>query len=177
MKTYLVITVTCPDRPGIVERITDVVVRHSANWEDSRMARLGGHFAGIVMVSVARTDAQTLTQSLLTLGDADTTITVKATRFDEPAPSVRRALYHLHLMGADHEGIVHKVSAHLAARGINVESMETRLTRAPMSAAPLFHMDAIVSVPPGLLLEELESSMQQIGESLGVDIDVNTAES
>jgi glycine cleavage system transcriptional repressor len=176
MKTYLVVTVTCPDRPGIVERITETVVRHSANWEDSRMARLGGDFAGIVMISVAPAEAAALTQSLLALGDNETTVAVKKTQSEESVIRARHALYALHLVGADHEGIVHQVSAHLAAQGINVESMETRLSRAPMSAAPLFHMDAIVSVPSGLSLAALESSLQQIGESLGVEIDVNVAE-
>jgi glycine cleavage system regulatory protein len=45
-----------------------------------------------------------------------------------------------------------------------------------MSAAPLFHMDAIIKVPPELSLAELDSSLQHIAESLGVDIDVRSAE-
>ena len=53
MKTYLVVTITCPDRPGIVERLTELLVAHAANWEESRMARLGGDFAGIVKIGVA----------------------------------------------------------------------------------------------------------------------------
>ena len=52
MKSFLVVTITCPDRPAIVERVTDMVVAHGGNWEESRLARLGGDFAGIVMVSV-----------------------------------------------------------------------------------------------------------------------------
>ena len=52
MKTHLMVTITCPDRPGIVERVTEVIESFSANWEESRMARLGGDFAGIVRVSV-----------------------------------------------------------------------------------------------------------------------------
>jgi glycine cleavage system regulatory protein len=175
-KTYLVVTVTCPDRPGIVERITQIVVRHAANWEDSRMARLGGDFAGIVMISVAHADAEALKQSLMELSNEETTVAVKTTRSDDPGVCARHALYRLHLAGADHEGIVHKVSAFLAAQRINVESMETRVTRAPMSAAPLFHMDAIIKVPPELSLAELDSSLQHIAESLGVDIDVRSAE-
>ena len=91
MKTYLVVTVTCPDRPGIVERITEIVVRHAANWEDSRMARLGGDFAGIVMISVAPADASALTESLEALGDHETTVTVKATR---PMSRLRRPATH-----------------------------------------------------------------------------------
>ena len=142
MKTLLVVTITCPDRPGIVEQITQVVIRYSANWEDSRMARLGGDFAGIVMISVAPDDAAALKHALLDLSHDETTVAVKTTRADDPAVRTPHGFYNLHLAGADHEGIVHKVSAYLAAQGINVESMETKVTRAPMSAAPLFCMDA-----------------------------------
>jgi glycine cleavage system regulatory protein len=176
MKTLLVVTITCPDRPGIVEQITQIVVRYSANWEDSRMARLGGDFAGIVMISVALEDADALKHALLDLSNEETTVAVKATRADDPAVRTPHSLYELHLAGADHEGIVHKVSAFLAAQGINVESMETKVVRAPMSAAPLFCMDAVIKVPPDLPLSELDSSLQQIGESLGVDIDIRMAQ-
>jgi glycine cleavage system regulatory protein len=176
MKTFLVVTITCPDRPGIVEQITQIVVRYSANWEDSRMARLGGDFAGIVMISVAKEDADALKHALLEISNEETTIAVKITRADDPAVRSPHAMYELHLVGADHEGIVHKISAYLAAQGINVESMESKLTRAPMSAAPLFCMDAVIKVPPGLSLTELDKSLQYIGESLGVDIDIHAAQ-
>ncbi|MHB8972806.1 MAG: glycine cleavage system transcriptional repressor [Pirellulaceae bacterium] len=176
MKTLLMVTITCPDRPGIVEQITQVVVRYSANWEDSRLARLGGDFAGIVMISVAHEDVEALKHALLDLCSEETTIAVKITRADDPAVRTLHAMYELHLTGADHEGIVHKLSAYLAAQGINVEAMETKVTRAPMSAAPLFSMDAVVKVPPELSLAELDESLQRIGESLGVDIDIRAAQ-
>ena len=108
MKTLLMVTITCPDRPGIVEQITQVVVRYSANWEDSRLARLGGDFAGIVMISVAHEDAEALKHALLDLCSEETTIAVKITRADDPAVRTLHAMYELHLAGADHEGIVHK---------------------------------------------------------------------
>ncbi len=128
MKTYLVVTITCPDRPGIVERITEKVVSFSANWEDSRMARLGGDFAGIVKISVATPRAQALTEALLGLADKETTIAVKATREDPVTTPAPFTLLNLQLTGADHEGIVHKVAAYLARQGVNVESMETSVS-------------------------------------------------
>ena len=140
MKTYLIVTITCPDRPGIVERITEKVVSLSANWEDSRMARLGGDFAGIVKISVATVKADALVKALNALADDETTILVKTTRDDPTATSAPITLFQLQLTGADHEGIVHKVAAYLASLGINVESMETSVARAPMSASPLFEM-------------------------------------
>jgi glycine cleavage system regulatory protein len=48
----LVLTVIAPDRPGIVEAISKTALAHGANWEASRMVRLGGRFAGVLLVSV-----------------------------------------------------------------------------------------------------------------------------
>ncbi len=172
MKTYLVVTITCPDRPGIVERITEKVVRFSANWEDSRMARLGGDFAGIVKISVATEHAPALTAALMKLADNETTIAVKATREDPSAKPAPFTLLDLQLTGADHEGIVHKVAAYLAKQGINVESMDTSVSRAPMSASPLFEMNAVIKVPSAISVEELCSSLQHLGEEMGVDIEL-----
>ena len=42
----LVLTLIGPDRPGLVERVSDVVASHGGNWLESRMAHLAGQFAG-----------------------------------------------------------------------------------------------------------------------------------
>lgn len=172
MKTYLIVTITCPDRPGIVERITDAMSGYSANWEDSRMARLGGDFAGIVKISVSPPQAEPLTRSLQGLADEHTAILVKTS---EAAPATMAGgdrLCHLHLAGADHEGIVHKVSSYLASQNINVETMETGIVPAPMSAAPVFQMEATIKVPASLELATLAANLGEIGDQLGVDITV-----
>src|SRR5512136_2073295 len=106
MKSILVVTVTCPDRPGIVERLTDVMVAHSANWEESRMARLGGDFAGIVKLSVPAEGAARLTAALRAMADEQMTVVVKITEPAAPAALTGYRLCDLHLTGADHEGIV-----------------------------------------------------------------------
>ena len=43
-------------RTGLVEALSQVVAQHDGNWLESRMARLGGQFAGILRVGVP--DAQ-----------------------------------------------------------------------------------------------------------------------
>ena len=176
MKTYLIVTITCPDRPGIVERVTEVIVGFSANWEESRMARLGGDFAGIVKVSVQEAEAEALAEALRQLADDQMTVAVRVT---QPAAADSQAGYtlcELRLAGADHEGIVHTVSAYLAAHGINVEAMETEVIRAPISGTSLFQMKAQIKVPPGLLVSELSVNLDNIGDELGVDIDVRACE-
>jgi glycine cleavage system regulatory protein len=172
MKKHLVVTITCPDRPGVVERITQTVVDHSANWEDSRMARLGGDFAGIVKISVAEERVGALIEALQALADDQTAVIVKTTDADIEEGNQQFSLWELRLAGADHEGIVHKVSAYLASEGINVESMETTVVPAPITGSPLFHMDAVIKVPSNHSLSELNEKLGQIGEELGVDVGV-----
>lgn len=173
MKTSLVVTITCPDRPGIVERFTDVVRGFAANWEDSRMARLGGDFAGIVKISVPVEQAESLTEALRALADQQTTVVVRQTQTSDEAPATSSRICQLRLSGADHEGIVHTISAYLAERSINVEAMETEVAPAPMSAAPVFRMEARIKLPPGLSLSELVTKLTELGDQQGVDIELH----
>ena len=171
MKTFFVITVTCPDRPGIVERVTEVIVAHGGNWEASRMAHLGGEFAGMVLVSVAADRADALAQSLRELAEPPMTVAVKVTQ--PPSTSVAGLRdYRFQLTGADHEGIVHTVAAYLASQGINVEDMETDVVSAPVTASPLFRMVAQLHVPQRLTDECLRANLADIADREGVDIEI-----
>ena len=173
MKTYLVVTLTCPDRPGIVEHLTDVIAPYSANWEESRLARLGGEFAGILLLSVDESQAAGCGDALRGLADEQTAVVVKRTEAPESPVPAGASLYDLRLSGADHEGIVHKVAAYLAGRGINVEDMETDVVPAPVTATPLFQMTARLRVPADTSATELLANLERIGEDLGVDIQLD----
>ncbi|RME50099.1 MAG: transcriptional regulator, partial [Caldilineae bacterium] len=52
MRKHLVLTVTGKDRPGLVDYVTKILLEFDGNVEASRMARLGGEFAMLMMVSV-----------------------------------------------------------------------------------------------------------------------------
>ena len=173
MTNCLVVTVTCPDHPGIVERLTDVVAEHSANWEESRMARLGGDFAGIVKIRVSPENTEALATALQTLADEELSIAVKVTQPAAGTVIQGATLCDLSLSGADHEGIVHAVAAYLAERGVNVEAMDTEVVAAPISGSPLFQMQAQIQVPPELELAELQANLEDLGQQLGFDIEVS----
>jgi glycine cleavage system regulatory protein len=66
------------------------------------------------------------------------------------------------------------VASYLAEQGVNVENMETEVSRAPVSASPLFQMEARIKVPADLPVAELRTSLAHIGEELGVDIEVRS---
>jgi glycine cleavage system transcriptional repressor len=85
--------------------------------------------------------------------------------------------YRVQVRGADHEGIVHAIAAGLAARGINIESMETETTPAPVTGAPLFSMSALVLVPPTLPDPDWMDALSEAGDASGVDVEVEVATS
>ncbi len=172
MRTTLIVTVTCPDRPGIIERVAETVDEHGGNWEESRMARLGGDFAGIVKVTVPAERADELREALACLADESMSVTVKVSELAAAAVPAGAQRYQLRLAGADHEGIVHHVAAYLAAQGINVSEMETALAPAPVSATPLFRMYALIELPPNVAIERLQGELEALAHRLSVDIEL-----
>jgi glycine cleavage system transcriptional repressor len=175
MRTNIVFTLTGPDRIGIVESVTKMLLDHGANVESSRMTRLGGEFAMLMLVSMPEQPASldSDVEALIAQGYKVTTSLTQQT-YAETHPGWLP--FRIEVEGADHEGIIHQVARHLSERGINIESMETGVDHAPVSGTPLFTMTAIVAVPPGLAAQEWEAALQEAGEVLNVDIRVTTLE-
>ena len=177
MRNNLVFTLTGPDRIGIVEEITQVLLKYDGNVETSRMVRLGGEFAILMLVSIPTDQIANLSKDVESLIAEGYKITTSQT--DQTYAEQHRGWlpYQVELQGADHEGIVHEVAQYLAQRGINIESMDTALVAAPMSGTPLFTMTAQVLVPPDLVDQDWVAALEGVGHRLNVDIDVAAANS
>ena len=67
MARALVLTVIGKDQPGLVEALSDLIAQHEGNWDESRMARLAGHFAGVVQIHIHEDLAEGLIAALPTL--------------------------------------------------------------------------------------------------------------
>lgn len=169
MKSDLVLTFTSPDRPGVVERLTKVVVAGGGNWEESRLARLCGDFAGIARISVAGDRTEELKRSLEALGDEELQISVRQS--DQPA-QLESSRYEIVCSGADHEGIVSQISGFLAANQINVEELTTAVEAAPTTGTPVFNMTCRVAVPPGVDWNALTKQLNALAAEQAVDVEV-----
>ena len=117
------------DRPGIVAAVSEALLAHDANIEDSQMAILRGHFAMMLIVSAAdRVDPGALERDLqatarrLGLDAMSVSEIADTDPAAEPVPSHLVSVY-----GADHPGIVHAVSSALAGLGVTITDLETRL--------------------------------------------------
>jgi glycine cleavage system transcriptional repressor len=172
MKIQLMVTATGEDRPGIVARLTEVVVKHSGNLEASRMTILGGEFAAISLVTVPEEKAQALEHALSELKNDELTIFCKKTKQFSRDRYAGYSFYDIALTGADHEGIVHKISAHLRDLNVNFQSVHTEIVHAPVSGSPLFTMHASVAVPPSISFAELKKDLAKLADEEAVEIDL-----
>jgi glycine cleavage system transcriptional repressor len=176
MHTNLVLTLTGPDRIGIVENITGLLVGRGGNVEISRMARLGGEFAILMLVALPDENVgrlETDLERLVAQGYKVTTTRVRQTHAEAHPGWVA---YRIEVHGADHEGIIQEVARYLSHRDINIESMESETTPAPISGVPLFTMTAEVAVPPELAAEGWEAGLEDLSQHLNLEIRVAKVE-
>lgn len=173
MLKQLVFTITGQDRPGIVEEITELLLQYGGNVEASKMARLGGEFASLMLVSVAADKLDALRQAVRELKQQDYEITTRITGGGHVSRYAGYVPYEIVVRGADHEGIIHRIARYLTEQGINIEDMDTGVTKAPMNGTPLFMMEAVVLVPPALSFADLREALDEIGDELNVDSDIS----
>ncbi len=171
MANSLVLIVIGPDRPGIVDALSTTIAAHGANWLESRMAHLAGHFAGLLRVSVPDAQTAALRRALRALEGEGLRVLVEAGAATEPDVDSRALA--LELVGLDRPGIIRDVSRALSLRGVNVEELETSCQSAPMSGETLFRARAKLRVPASAELEELRATLEKIAGELMVDLSLD----
>ena len=171
----LILTVIGDDRPGLVGELAQVISAHQGNWLQSSMAQLAGKFAGIVEVSVDEAQADALRNALGQLVGLKVTVESALPQklcgaVSPGGTALTGRRLKLALVGHDRIGIVREVSQVLAHHAVNVESLETHTSSAPMSAAVLFHAIAELTAAPDLDVAALTGELERISNDLMVDI-------
>lgn len=174
MARTLVISVIGPDRPGLVESLARLVADHGGSWDESRMARLAGHFAGVVQVHLAEDRAAGLVEALPGLareGLSASVVDSDPSRVPEP---IGETLW-LELVGQDRPGIVRDVSRALAALSVNVQDLWTAVESAPMSGERLFRARAELVPPAGLSRDAIRAKLERLAAEMMVDLTLDAS--
>jgi len=167
MNHILLITLSGVDRPGLVQSLATTVKSHDANWEQSRMLHLAGHFVGLLEIAVPEENAHALITALRELGDLELTIAEGSRITAKPEHEVS-----LQVLGADHPGIVAEVFGALAASGVNVETLSTGTEAAPDSGQVLFRAQAQLSATQKIDLVKLRQKLESLASDLVVDVEL-----
>lgn len=176
MLATLVMTVIGADRPGLVQMVAARVADHGGNWLESRMCRLGGQFAGILRVEVARERRDELVNALRTLEVDGLRVIIHAEGGAVGATGAAGSLASVDLVGTDRPGILRSVSGVFAAHGVNVEELASERVNAPMDGGVLFQARATVFVPSAVKVAALRSDLEKIAADLMVDIKLRPVE-
>lgn len=170
MRTSVIVTFIGDDKPGLVERLSNIVNRYHGNWLESRMNKLAGKFAGIVQIGVEEEHADDLIVALKELQPMGLSLLVEES--EDRLPERPARVLRLSILGLDRPGIVHEVSQALAQQFINVAEMATDVTTAAMTGELLFTAEASIEIPESVDLYRLEEQLDSIGAQLAVDIDL-----
>jgi glycine cleavage system transcriptional repressor len=175
--THFALTAVGRDRPGIVAAVSQALLDHSVNIEDSQMTILRGHFTMMLVVAPPdgsdldhlRTDLDTVREKL-ELEVLSLSPLAETNPSAEPVPTHMVTLY-----GADHPGIVHAATSVLAERGVDITDLTTKLVAE--GAEPAIYALMMEIVPPaGADAAELESALQAAARDQGVDLTVRELE-
>ena len=168
----LVLTLIGPDRPGIVDAVSQTVAAHGGNWLDSRMAHLAGKFAGVLCVEVADEHADALEAALERLEVSGLRIVVERSSTLETPP---RQAMHIELLGLDRPGLVHEISGLLASHRVNVEELTTDRTTAAHSGDRMFRAELRVLLPEGVDPATIRDGLERLAADLMVEIRLDQA--
>ncbi len=171
-KDNLILTAVGPDRIGLVEKISEFILKHDCSIDDSKMAVFCGEFALILLISGER---EVLSRIAATYGELEAqtglNISIKTPSKKKPMEAVLP--YELSAFCMDHPGVVYKLSNILSTLGINIESMETKTYAAPVSATPLFRLEALIAVPARVNINDLRARFGELEKEENIDIQLS----
>ena len=175
MGMKIVFTLTGTDRIGIVDEVTNRLLELGGNIEASRMTRLGGEFAILMMVDLPADSDTALEREVSELSAQGYKITTTLTSQNGALPHADWHPYHLEVGGADHEGIFHHLVHILSQHGITIENVDTGTSRAPNSGILLFSMRALVLSPPRLDPKDWQHALEAVAREQHLDIAIAAA--
>jgi glycine cleavage system transcriptional repressor len=168
MDQIVVVSAVGQDRPGIVAALAKALYELGGNLDDATMTRLHNVFT--TMLSAKLPAGKTLDDVRAALApvakEKGLSIAVETAEVSSGRPVVPPPDHMLTVYGADKPGIVYKVAAYLAERGINITDMDTRA--AGTSDAPVYVM--LLEVTAGE--RDIDGDLAALKADLGVDITV-----
>ena len=181
MSQHAIITAIGTDRPGIVDELSQFIFDRGGNIEDSRMVNLRGQFAMMVLVGGAPGAGERIARELPEFSKrSGMQAELRPAGAERPrgagaAGGADALPYRLVGTGIDQPGLVHRISHLLREMNVNIESLETRLTPAPYTGAPMFELEAVLSVPRATQLSQLRQKLAAACDEVNMDWDLRPA--
>jgi glycine cleavage system regulatory protein len=169
MRDMLVLTIIGADRPGLVDSLAREIAALGGNWEESRLVRLAGQFAGVLLVTIETAHTDKLVAAVRKLDTSGLQVQIHPTS-SPTTPPPQSPHYKLEVTGNDRPGIIRDIACILAERNINVEDLHSDVASAPMSGEPMFVARFEVVMPTSEHLGELRTKLEALSGELMVEL-------
>lgn len=170
---HYAVSVVGKDRTGIVAGIAEVLFRLGCNIADSSCTMLAGEFAMILIVSHPRPFSKSKLHDELkaTCEELGMSLAVRTLHADEiTRQETEGEICMISVYGADQPGIVYRVTRELAALGVNIMDLNTKLIGTPEE--PVYVMMLEAAIPDDQTPEGLEGLLGDLKKELNVEIGV-----
>lgn len=163
------VSIVGEDRPGIVAAVTGALLEAGGNVENCRASILAGSFAMVLAVEVPTwvTDQDIVDLLAPTASGLGLSLGVRPAA---PAPDdAGRERCVITIYGADRPGIVHGAASALAAAGVNIVDLSSRLVGEP----PIYVLGIEAELPDGMDTAGLEQVIR-CPDLAGLDMSVQS---
>lgn len=162
---HIVLTIVGRDQSGLVEKVSDIVMKHHGSWLASNLSHLGGYFAGIVQIEIAEENLAALTDELTPIDH----VTIEEDEF-EAREDIGEELNFV-ITGNDRPGIVNELSSIIKHKGANIVQFNSSQQSAPNWGVPLFNAVATIELPSGMDRDVVVEALESIASDLIIDIE------
>ena len=165
MNVSVILTVVGPDKPGLVDEVAKIIKDHDGNWLESRLAHLGGQFAGMLQADVPAEKQEALKEALNQLEG----LAVHVADTGSKVPPEGDVLL-FEVLGQDRPGIVSEVAHLLSELKVNVEELSTNVEAAAIAGGNLFSAVITAGLPERLSADELIAKLEALSDDMQVSI-------
>ena len=162
----VIITAIGVDKPGLVDEISSIINQNNGNIENSKMIKIDDQFAMIIDFSSIE-NINIITTKLKKIKNLE--ITYKTT---QNLKSSKKDYKKYLIKGDDDQGIVNKVSNLLSENNLNIIELNTFIEPAPITGAPLFNMEIMISENQKNEVNNVDSKLISLCENLNLDIKI-----
>jgi len=167
-KNYLVISALGKDQPGIVDKLSKIILEDECNIVDSRMTVLGGEFAILLMVE-GNWNTLTKLEDALPKQAKKLGLTIISKRTNERQSDSKTLPYAIDVVALDHPGIVHHLANFFSERSINIEDLVTNSYAAAHTGTPMFSVHMSIGIPAEMHIAGLRDDFLEFCDAMNLD--------
>ncbi len=168
INNYLVLSALGKDQPGIVDKLTRLILDSDCNIIDSRMTVLGGKFALMMMVEGNWNTLTKLEKGLPELGKG-LDLTIISERTEERNKHQPVMPYLVEVVALDHPGIVNSMAKFFSDHHINIEDLNTGTYSAPHTGTQMFSVQMTIAIPAEMQIAALREEFMDFCDSMNLD--------